>query len=240
MLNIFKSYKARPSIQLRNRLVELNINLARSVAHSLQRTTTEPYEDLEQVAILGLIKAVERFEPQAGCTFSTYAIPTIKGKILQYLRDKGATIRIPQNLQSLYIKKLKTEARLHLELGRKPSNDEIRKELDVESSKYNQLLKLQSERILVSLSTIVHSESSKEITVTLEDTIHSPTYHPPQDIAPIPSNPLGTLQAETKDLLTQLFLENKSRSHLAKSMGMSHETAKAKLRTALEEFARVL
>lgn len=239
MLNIFKAYKKNPSIQLRNRLVELNINLARSVAHSLQRTTTEPYEDLEQVAILGLINAVERFDPLAGCTFSTYAIPTIKGKILQYLRDKGATIRIPQNLQSLYIKKLKTEARLHLVLGRKPDNSEIRKELNIEESKYNQLLKLQSERILISLSTIVNTESDNEL-IALEDTIHSPTYHPPQDIAPIPSNPLLGVRAETKDLLTGLFLENKSRSYLAKSMGMSHETAKAKLRTAIEEFAKAM
>ena len=102
-LYIFKKYYDSKDVKIRNKLVELNINLARKEVHKLGAAIKQRHslEDLLQEASLGLIIAVERFNPYKGTMFSSFAIPYIKGKLLQYNRDKGNLIRIPQSVQNL-------------------------------------------------------------------------------------------------------------------------------------------
>ncbi len=229
MLNVFKAYKRNPSPALRNRLVEMNIGLARSIAHQLSKNTTEPYEDLEQVASLGLMAAVERFDPDKGLRFSTYAIPTIKGKVLQYLRDKGATIRIPQNLQDLYIKKAKTEDALYSSLGRKPQEKELIAALNVTSDRYHQTLLAKQNRSPVSLSTPVNEDAS----VTLEDTLLCCDTEVLYEVEELSDELLQGLDL----LLQEVFLANTTCKTTAQRLGVSTNTMKRQLRKAVEEFA---
>jgi RNA polymerase sigma-B factor len=229
MLNVFKAYKRNPSPALRNRLVEMNIGLARSIAHQLSKNTTEPYEDLEQVASLGLMAAVERFDPDKGLRFSTYAIPTIKGKVLQYLRDKGATIRIPQNLQDLYIKKAKTEDALYSTLGRKPKEQELIAALNVTSDRYHQTLLAKQNRSPVSLSTPINEDAS----VTLEDTLLSCDTEVLYEVEELSDELLQSLD----HLLQEVFLANNTCKTTAQRLGVSTNTMKRQLRKAVEEFA---
>jgi RNA polymerase sigma-B factor len=229
MLNVFKAYKRNPSSALRNRLVEMNIGLARSIAHQLSKNTTEPYEDLEQVASLGLMAAVERFDPDKGLRFSTYAIPTIKGKVLQYLRDKGATIRIPQNLQDLYIKKAKTEDALYSSLGRKPQEKELIAALNVTSDRYHQTLLAKQNRSPVSLSTPVNEDAS----VTLEDTLLCCDTQVLYEVEELSDELLQGLDL----LLQEVFLANTTCKTTAQRLGVSTNTMKRQLRKAVEEFA---
>jgi RNA polymerase sigma factor (sigma-70 family) len=81
---------------LRDKFILKNLNLARKVAHAHSRKCWEPYEDLEQVATIGLIKAADNFNPDLGA-FSSYAIPKIDGEIKHYLRDKSL-LKIPRSL----------------------------------------------------------------------------------------------------------------------------------------------
>jgi RNA polymerase sigma-B factor len=80
------------AIRLRNKLVELNVGLAREVAHRAASECPEPYEDLEQIATIGLIRAVERFDPNSGNAFSSFAVPYIKGEIQHHNRDRGYSV----------------------------------------------------------------------------------------------------------------------------------------------------
>jgi RNA polymerase sigma-B factor len=79
-------------IRLRNQLVKLNIGLAREVAHREAESCPEPYEDLEQIACIGLIRAVEKFNPAAGNAFSSFAVPYIRGEIQHHNRDRGYSV----------------------------------------------------------------------------------------------------------------------------------------------------
>ncbi len=84
-------------IRQRNQSVEANLDLARKIAHRMTRQCTEPYEDLEQLAVLGLIKAVEKFDPSEGAAFSSFAVPFIQGEILHFLRDQwGVAPKVPR------------------------------------------------------------------------------------------------------------------------------------------------
>lgn len=95
-------YFTTKSIALRNRIVELNLGLVYSVAHRFKDSCSVPLEDLIQVGSIGLIKAVERYDPFRSKKLSSYALPSINGSILMYLRDKSRIIKVPRNLQDIY------------------------------------------------------------------------------------------------------------------------------------------
>ena len=97
-------YHCNPTLSLRNHLVKLNRGLVRQVAHRMSYQCSEPYEDLEQMGYLGLIQAIERFEPHQGCAFSSFAIPYIRGEMLHFLRNKASIMKIPRRWQELHNK----------------------------------------------------------------------------------------------------------------------------------------
>jgi|SRR5579885_1518707 len=87
--------------QLRDRLCKLHRNLARKVAHREAAQCPEPFEDLEQLAIIGLLKAIDRFEPSKGNAFSSFAVPYIRGEIQHFLRDHWSHVKIPRRAVEL-------------------------------------------------------------------------------------------------------------------------------------------
>ena len=159
----FITYQQSKDIKTRNLIVKLHLNLARSIAHKKHNTCHEPYEDLEQEATLGLIKAVERFDPNKGVAFSSFATPYINGAILQYLRDKGHAIRLPQSQQTLEHKGRKLAGQLTEKLGKTPTASEIAAELGVSEEKYLEAVEaVNNSRNLISLSSVINPGISKE------------------------------------------------------------------------------
>jgi RNA polymerase sigma-B factor len=108
----------------RVRLVERFLPLARALARRYQRTG-EPFDDLFQVACLGLVKAIDRFDLSRDVAFSSYAVPTILGEIKRYFRDRTWSVRVPRDLQDLALKVDRAVSELDLELQRKPTVEEI-------------------------------------------------------------------------------------------------------------------
>jgi RNA polymerase sigma-B factor len=100
-----------PAIRLRNIIVQTNIGLVRQQAHRMVPLCNEPFDDLVQIGCLGLVKAVERFDPRQNLKLSTLAARWIRGEILHYLRDKGATVRIPNSFRELYAKARRYQAK---------------------------------------------------------------------------------------------------------------------------------
>src|SRR6478672_10358898 len=82
----------------REELVARFLPLARQLARRYQRTN-EPLDDLMQVASVGLVKAIDRFDPARGTAFSTYAVPTILGELKRYFRDRGWSVHVPRDVQ---------------------------------------------------------------------------------------------------------------------------------------------
>jgi RNA polymerase sigma-B factor len=108
----------------RDQLVERFLPLARQLARRYQRAG-EPLDDLTQVASLGLVKAVDRFDPARQTAFSSFAVPTILGELKRHFRDKGWSVRVPRDLQELAVKVDRVGDELARELGRAPTPQEI-------------------------------------------------------------------------------------------------------------------
>jgi RNA polymerase sigma-B factor len=108
----------------REQLVQRFLPLARQLARRYQRAE-EPLEDLVQVASLGLIKAIDRFDADREVAFSSYAVPTILGEIKRHFRDRTWAVRVPRDLQELALKVDRAVAQLSRDLHRSPSVDEI-------------------------------------------------------------------------------------------------------------------
>ena len=115
---------------VRDELVAAHLGLAEYLARRFANRG-EPLDDLVQVASLGLVKAVDRFDPGRGVEFSTYATHTIVGELKRHFRDKGWAIRAPRRMQELYLRLGKVVATLGQELGRSPTISELAVEVEV-------------------------------------------------------------------------------------------------------------
>ncbi len=114
--------------------MEQFLPLAESLAQRYRRGA-EPLEDLVQVASVGLLNAIDRFEPERGTAFSSFAVPTIAGELKRYFRDKGWAIKVPRDLQELAQRVDRTTDRLTRELGRAPTVAEIADDLGIPPSR---------------------------------------------------------------------------------------------------------
>jgi RNA polymerase sigma-B factor len=108
----------------REMLVERFLPLARQLA-SRYRGSPEPFDDLFQVACLGLVKAIDRFEGQRGTAFSSFAVPTILGELKRYFRDRTWSVRVPRDLKELSLRVDGAVADLTVALQRQPTIAEI-------------------------------------------------------------------------------------------------------------------
>jgi RNA polymerase sigma-B factor len=114
----------------REEVVQRFLPLARQLARRYAGAG-EPLEDLVQVASLGLVKAVDRFDPSRAVAFSSFAVPTILGELKRHFRDKGWSVRVPRDLQELALRLDRTSEELSRELGRAPTPAEVAQRLGV-------------------------------------------------------------------------------------------------------------
>ena len=115
---------------LRHRLVEAHLPIAQHIARRFVRRG-EPLADLEQVATVGLINAVDRYEPDRGVDFLSFAVPTITGEVRRYFRDHGWAMRVPRRLKELHVTLGAAVSELSQTLGRAPTARELATHLDL-------------------------------------------------------------------------------------------------------------
>ena len=128
---LFERYLHGGEAHAREELVERFLPLARQLARRYQRAE-EPLDDLMQVASLGLIKAIDRFDPAREVAFSSYAVPTILGELKRHFRDRTWAVRVPRDLQELALKVDRAVAQLSKDLHRSPSVPEIAEVVDAD------------------------------------------------------------------------------------------------------------
>ncbi len=127
---LLERYHLEGDLAAREALVERFLPLARQLARRYQRGS-EPLDDLVQVASLGLLKAIDRFEPSRTTAFSSFAVPTILGELKRHFRDKGWSVRVPRDLQELAVRVDRVQEELARGLGRAPTPDEIATHVNV-------------------------------------------------------------------------------------------------------------
>ena len=122
--NLIREYQRTREPRLREQLVHRYLPLARSLARRFA-SGGEPLEDLEQVAALALVKAVDGFDAERGTAFSSYAVPSIAGAIKRHFRDHGWSVRVPRELQERAMRVNQLEKELSGALGEAPTLSEL-------------------------------------------------------------------------------------------------------------------
>jgi RNA polymerase sigma-B factor len=126
----FVEYKQTNERRLRNELIEAHRSLASHLARRFANRG-EPFDDLLQVAYLGMLKAVERFDPDRGLEFSTFATATVEGELKRHFRDRTWSIRVPRRPQELHLRLGNAVNDLSQRLKRPPRVSELASELGV-------------------------------------------------------------------------------------------------------------
>jgi RNA polymerase sigma-B factor len=139
---LLTAYAETRDPQLREALVERFLPLARSIAKRY-RKAEEPFDDLLQVASLGLLKAIDRFDPARGIAFSSFAVPTIVGELRRHFRDRCWSVRPPRELQERALGVDKYRSELTTRLGRSPSVRELGQALELDDEQVLEALQAQ-------------------------------------------------------------------------------------------------
>ena len=127
---LFRRWRDHGDHAAREQLVVRHLSLARKLATRYGRTQ-EPFDDLLQVASLGLLKAIDRFDPQRGIAFTSFAVPTILGELKRHFRDKGWAVHLPRGLQELVLRVQDADTKLGSVSGRSPTVAEIADYLNI-------------------------------------------------------------------------------------------------------------
>ena len=127
---LLEHYHEHGDAATREALIERFVPLARQLARRYQRGN-EPIDDLMQVASMGLVKAVDRFDPRRGTTFSTFAVPTILGELKRYFRDATWALHVPRGMQERVSRLHQVSEELQRHLGRSPTTSELAGELSL-------------------------------------------------------------------------------------------------------------
>jgi RNA polymerase sigma-B factor len=151
----------------REQLIERFLPLARALARRYDQSV-EPLDDLVQVASMGLVKAIDRYEPGRGCAFSSYAVPTIVGELKRHFRDRTWTVRPPRALQELTLRVDDAASRLSQQLDRAPTVSELAAEVGVGDENIMEALQARTARGALSLHAPVGGSDED---VELQDTL---------------------------------------------------------------------
>lgn len=158
---LLESYAQSPSPGVMAQLVEGYLPLSRAIARKFSGRGVEQ-EDLEQVAAMALMKAIERFEPDRGLKFTTYATPTIAGEVRNYLRDKGSILRVSRDTRSRLYRMQKVRESLTQELQREPSMKELAAAMGIAPDELLSLLDQRESSEVMSMSSAASADEDAQ------------------------------------------------------------------------------
>jgi RNA polymerase sigma-B factor len=235
-MELLMAYQHNPSVALRNKLVRLNAGLVRKIAHRVSHQCAEPYEDLEQIGYLGLIRAIERFNPAQGCAFSSFAVPYIRGEMLHFLRDRGSSIKVPRRWQDLQKEGQKARVNLAKRLGYQPSDNEIAEELGISAYEWREIKMAVKNRLPLSLDATVCQQIDSSITLgeTLPDSRYIALQRLEEDRQQL-QRALNQLEDKTRAAIEFVFFNELSRKEVAERIGVSPMTVTRRIQRGLEQ-----
>lgn len=219
--SLFLEYKETKSLEIRNKLVKLNVGLAKKIVRDIKQLSQVEKEDLEQVALVELIAAVERFDPEKGFKFSTFAVPVIRGRLLNFIRDKATPIKTPRTDYERVQKYKRVKRHLALIEGGNPSDDNIATTMGVRPT--------QLRDSLAALQHCRYTDVDSKCDRPLEK-------FAPQVVADLQSLKFNFVDLNRKEeVATRLyFLWGQTTSGVCENMGVDSRELKGLLRKSLE------
>jgi RNA polymerase sigma-B factor len=235
--SLIKRYHATGDRRLRDDAVEQYMPLARRLASRYHRGR-EPLDDLMQVAYLGLVKAVDRFDPSVGTRFSSFAIPTISGELRRHFRDTSWTLHVPRGVQEAALDVTRATGELSHRLGRAPTIGELSEQTGLAAESVSDALHARSVQELTSLdqpragghagdATVADMVGRDDDRIDLVD--HRVT------VAPL----IRALPQREREILFLRFARDMTQTEIAERVGCSQMQVSRLLRRAIARLSQV-
>ena len=227
--------------QLQNLIVVATMPLVKKIACSLARRSTDPIDDLIQVGSLGLIKAIEFYNPDISTKFKTYASYLITGEIRHYLRDKASMIKAPREIQELafrinnYIKQLVEES------GDEPTTEEVAKAMDVPVQKVNIAIEVDRRKSTISLDQTFNT--SDDDNMSLADKIRSGDHQEflnSYEEKIMLSKAIEKLPEDLRAVIELNYYEDLNQRQIAEKLGISQMQVSRRLKKALAAMYEII
>jgi RNA polymerase sigma-B factor len=203
----------------REQLVQRFLPLARQLARRYQRGG-EPLDDLIQVASLGLLKSIDRFDPSRETAFSSFAVPTILGELKRHFRDKGWSVRVPRDLQELAVKVDRVGEQIGTELGRAPTPAEIAESIGVTSEQVLEAREAAAAYRAVSLDRPRDEEDDEAGGIADSVGEEDPGFSLAEDAATV-QRLMRVLTEREREVLRLRFEEDLTQSEIGERVGVS-------------------
>ena len=230
---LFRRFKEEGDMDAREKLVMSHLNLVRFIANKF-KNRGEPIDDLVQVGYLGLLKAIDRFDPSRGLEFTTFATPTIMGEIKRHFRDKGWSVRVPRRLQELSAKVNQATDTLTSQLQRLPTIAEIADYLDATVDEVLEAMESSSAYSSVSLEAPSGADDDDTPSVidryATEDSDLAFT-----DDRIIIEEALASFSPRERDVIEMRFLKGMTQIEIAEKLGISQVQVSRLLRRTLKK-----
>ncbi|WP_435971613.1 SigB/SigF/SigG family RNA polymerase sigma factor [Streptomyces sp. Qhu_M48] len=223
---------------VRNTLVELNLSLVKYAATRFRRSS-ESWEDIVQVGTVGLIKAINRFDPDRGNEFMSFALPTVLGEIRRHLRDTSWSVHVPRRLQELRLDLAKANDALEQELGRPPTDAELGARLHITAAE------------LVEGQIAANGFSSRSLDLPVDDEDSGPgtlarslgtddgSFEKVENLASLKPL-LASLCARDRTILALRFGDELTQAEIGERLGLSQMHVSRLLNRVLGELRRAL
>jgi RNA polymerase sigma-B factor len=218
---LVRAYRDRRDLAARERLIEAHLPLVESLAHRYAHCG-ERIEDLVQVGSIGLIKAVDRFDPERGVSLGAFATPNILGEIKRHLRDKSNPIRLPRRAQQVSARLRSTQRQLATRLQRNPTSSELAAATDLDEDQLAEAVRVERARAPLSLADAGPAVSAEEIFNSSEDRL-------------LVSSGMRSLHRRERQALRCRYFADMNQNEIADRLGISQTQASRLIASGLEK-----
>ena len=239
-LDRFRAYKKDPTKEARNALVEEHLYMVDILIRKYLGKGVD-YDDLYQVGALALVQAVERFDPDKGYSFSSFATPTILGEIKKYFRDKEWAVKVPRRMKEVAAKVQEVQDDLHIKLARKPTVAEL-----AEATGFTEEQIVEAEEGAQAYSTYSLDQSFEEAgedgeSAFLEKyTGFEEEGYRQVELSEIIHSVLDKMSEQYRYIFRERFIYNRSQADIAKTLGVSQMTISRTEKKIVEKFREEL
>lgn len=232
----FTEYKKNPTIELRNEIVEEHLYMVDILIRKYLNKGVE-YDDLYQVGALALVQAVERFDPERGFEFSSFATPTILGEIKKYFRDKQWSLKVPRRLKEISSKIQDVKDKLYSEYRRSPTVSEMAEATGFTEEQIIEAIDSSQAYGTYSLDKTFDDAGEDGENAFLERyTGFDEKGFERIETSEIIDSVLDTFNEQNKYIFRERFIYNRSQADIAKILGVSQMTISRAERNIIKQF----
>ena len=214
--------------------------IVKKVAHSLARRSTDPVEDIVQVGSLGLVKAIDLYNPEISKNFKSYATYLITGEIRHYLRDRTTIIRAPREIKELSFRIHKLTLELTEKLGTTPSDKDIAEALQMPQEKVEEVNNLERRTTTISIDQILGTDdNSISLVERIEDESQKQAFDSYENRM-ILNDALKLLDPIEQQLVILNYYEGLNQREISDKLGISQMQVSRKLKKSLQKLFEII